>query len=160
MAPTLQNSMSDVLTFSTDGLGSSLFRPHGRTQWRADGQLLRSESVGPFNRELAELVGAGLREAFSLMLKRGPFAEIAVIHNSAMAGPDVLEALTHSLKQLVQAGLAPRATAFVIAPTVEGRQFMPDLLQQSYDMAGWPAFQIFETPEAAEVWVQTLLAAP
>jgi hypothetical protein len=151
--------MSEPPIFSTEGRGSPLFPPHGRTQWRIDGQLLRSESVGPFNRELAELVGEGLREAFSFLVQRGPFAEIAVIHRSAMAGPEVLAALTQGLLSLVEAGLVPRATAFVMAPEVEGHQLMPALLQRSYDQAGWPAFQVFDTVDAAEAWVRTLLIA-
>jgi ABC-type methionine transport system permease subunit len=48
--------------------------------------VLRSESIGPFNKELTALVGAGLQEAFGTLVKSGPFVEIAVIHKSAMAG--------------------------------------------------------------------------
>ncbi len=150
----------DLPSFSTQGLGSPLFPPHGRVQWHVDGQVLRSEVVGPFNKELAQLVGPILHQAFSQLVARGPCAELVVVRQSAMAGPAVLAALAQGLRQLVQDGLAPRGTAFVIAPEVEGSHMMPALLARSYAEAGWPAFQVFESTEAAQAWLQTLLAAP
>ena len=150
----------DLPSFSTQGLGSPLFPPHGRVQWHMDGQLLRTEVVGPFNKELAQLVGPILHKAFSQLVAQGPCAEVVVVQQNALAGPDVLAALAQGLRQLVQAGLAPRGTAFVIAPEVEGSHMMPALLAQSYADAGWPAFQVFATLEEANTWVQGLLAAP
>ncbi|MDZ7938741.1 MAG: hypothetical protein U5M53_10865 [Rhodoferax sp.] len=151
--------MPELPSFSTDGLGSPLFPPHGRAQWRFDGQVLRSDVVGPFNKELAQLVGPVLREAFAYLVARGPCAELVVIRKSAMAGPDVLAALAQGLGQLVQARLTPCATAFVMGPEVEGHQVMPMMLKRSYAAAGWPAFQVFETEAEAEVWLQAQLAA-
>lgn len=157
---TARTMHDDLPTFSIQGLGSPLFPPHGRVQWHIDGQLLRSEVEGPFNKELAQLVGPILHRAFTQLTAQGPCAEVVVVRGSAMAGPEVLAALAQGLRQLVQAGLAPRGTAFVIAPAVEGSHVMPALLAQSYADAGWPAFQVFETVEAAHTWLLGLLAAP
>jgi hypothetical protein len=145
--------------FSTDGLGTPPFRPHGRADWRIDGAVLRAEVVGPFNRELAELLGPILQEAYSLLRAHGPSAEIVIVRGSAMAGPETLTALSGEMRNFVQSGVAPVATAFVIAPEVEGSLFMPALLVKSYAAAGWPACQVFSTTEEAEAWMQGLLAA-
>jgi hypothetical protein len=145
--------------FSTDGLGSPQFPPHGRAQWRIDGQVLRADVIGPFNRELAQLIGPILQDAFAYLVARGPCAELVVIRKSAMAGPEVLAALSQGLAQLVQAGLAPCATAFVMDADVEGCNVMPVLLARSYAAAGWPAFQVFATEVEAEVWIQAKLDA-
>ncbi len=152
--------MRDSPTFSTDGLGSPLFPPHGRAQWRIDGQVLRSEVVGPFNKELAQLVGPILQEAFAFLVARGPCAEMVVVRKSALAGPEVLAALSQGLAHLVRAGLAPQATAFVIAYDVEGCHVMPELLLRTYAAAGWPACRVFVDEAQAQAWVQSVLAAP
>jgi hypothetical protein len=146
-------------SFSTDGLSTSPFRPHGRAEWRIDGAVLRADVVGPFNRELAELIGPILHQAYALLSAQGPSAEIVTVRGSAMAGPETLTALSGEMRKFVQAGVAPVATAFVMAPEVEGSLFMPVPLVQSYEAAGWPAFQVFSTADDAEAWVQGLLAA-
>jgi hypothetical protein len=145
--------------FSTEGLGASLFRPHGRADWRIDGAVLRTDVVGPFNRELAELIGPILQQAYTLLHAQGPSAEIVTVRGSGLAGPEALTALSGVLRKFVQTGVAPVATAFVMAPEVEGSGFMPALLVQSFAAAGWPACQVFATADEAEVWVQGLLAA-
>ena len=145
--------------FSTDGLGSGLFRPHGRADWRIDGAVLRTDVVGPFNRELAEAIGPILHQAYALVSAQGPCAEIVTVRGSALAGPEALTALSGVLQKFVLEGVAPVATAFVMAPEVEGSHFMPALLVQSFAAAGWPACQVFGTAEEAEAWVQGLLAA-
>ncbi|PQA76763.1 hypothetical protein [Rhodoferax sp. TS-BS-61-7] len=145
--------------FSTEGLGKALFRPHGRADWRIDGDVLRTDVVGPFNRELAEAIGPILHQAYALLCAQGPCAEVVIVHGSALAGPEALTALTGELRKFVQEGLAPVGTAFVMAPEVEGSHFMPALLVQSFAHAGWPACQVFATADEAEAWVQGLLAA-
>jgi hypothetical protein len=145
--------------FSTDGLGSPLFRPHGRADWRIDGAVLRTDVVGPFNRELAEAIGPILHQAYTLLRAQGPCAEIVTVRGSALAGPEALAALSGEMRKFVQDGLAPVATAFVMAPEVEGSHVMPALLVQSFAAAGWPACQVFATAAEAEAWVQGLLAA-
>lgn len=150
----------DLPSFSTQGLGSPLFPPHGRVQWHIDGRMLRSEVVGPFNKELAELIGPILHQAFTQLTAQGPCGEVVVVRENALAGPEVLAALAQGLRQLVQAGLVPRGTAFVMDASVEGSHMMPALLARSYAEAGWPAFQVFATVAEADAWVQGLLAAP
>lgn len=146
-------------SFSTVGLGSTLFRPHGRADWRIDGAVLRTDVVGPFNKELAELIGPILHQAYALLSAQGPCAEIVTVRGSSLAGPETLTALSGEMRKFVEAGLAPVATAFVMAPEVEGSHFMPALLVQSFEAAGWPACRVFTTAEEAEAWVQGLLAA-
>lgn len=145
--------------FSTDGLGKALFRPHGRADWRIDGDVLRTDVVGPFNRELAEAIGPILHQAYALLRAQGPCAEVVTVRGSALAGPEALAALSAEMRKFVLEGLAPVATAFVMAPEVEGSHFMPALLVQSFAAAGWPACQVFATADEAEAWVQGLLAA-
>jgi hypothetical protein len=145
--------------FSTDGLGQSPFLPHGRAEWRIDGAVLRSNVVGPFNRELAELIGPILHQAYTLLSAQGPSGEIVIVRGSALAGPETLTALSGEMRKFVQAGVAPVATAFVMAPEVEGSLVMPAQLIKSYAAAGWPACQVFATADEAEVWVQGLLTA-
>jgi hypothetical protein len=145
--------------FSTDGLSTSPFRHHGRAEWRIDGAVLRTDVMGPFNRELAELIGPILHQAYAMLSAQGPCAEIVIVRGSAMAGPETLAALSGEMRKFVQAGVAPVATAFVMAPEVEGSLFMPAPLVKSYEAAGWPACQVFATAEEAEAWVQGLLSA-
>lgn len=145
--------------FSTDGLGSPLFRPHGQAVWRIDGAVLRTDVVGPFNRELAEAIGPILHQAYGLLSAQGPCAEIVTVRGSSLGGPEVLTALSGVLRKFVQLGIAPVATAFVLPPEVEGSGFMPEVLVQSFAAAGWPACQVFETAAEAEAWVQSQLTA-
>lgn len=145
--------------FSTDGLGASPFRPHWRAEWRIDGAVLRTDVEGPFNRELAELIGPILNQAYTVLSAQGPSAEIVTVRVSALGGPDALSALSAELQKCVRMGVAPVATAFVMAPEVEGSAFMPERLIQSFALAGWPACQVFTTAAGAEVWVQGQLIA-
>jgi hypothetical protein len=148
--------MSNTITASTDQFGPTRFSPHGRVAYEDRGRLLWACAEGPFN---AELMGALLRMAkatFPVMAAKGPWAIIATFGVSALCSPEVLEGLTDGLHQMVQLGVAPTATAFVLPSDVEGASFMGPLFAKVFGNAGL-RYDYFANFDAAYAWLESVL---
>lgn len=148
--------MSNTITTSTDQFGSTRFSPHGRVEHEDRGRLLVARAEGPFN---AELMGALLKMAkatFPVMAAKGPWANIATFRVSALCSPEVLAGLTDGLCQMVQSGVAPAATAFVLPFDVEGAAFMGPLFAKAFADAGL-RYEYFANFDAASTWLDSVL---
>lgn len=148
--------MSNTITTSTDHFAPTRFSPHGRVDYEDRGRLLFARAEGPFN---AELMGALLRMAkatFPVMAARGPWANIATLSGSALCSPEVIAGLTDGLHQIVQLGVAPAATAFVLPSDVEGASFMGPLFAKAFGDAGL-RYEFFANFDAAYAWLESVL---
>lgn len=148
--------MSNTITTSTSQFAPTRFSPHGRVGYEDRGRLLWACAEGPFN---AELMGALLRMAkatFPVMAGRGPWANLATFSVSALCSPEVLAGLTDGLNQIVQLGIAPAATAFVLPSDVEGASLMGPLFAKAFGDAGL-RYAYFADFDAAYAWLESVL---
>lgn len=142
--------------FNSDLFASGPFRPHGRAELWAEGQVIRLSTAGPFNMEAVMAIGAAWRQLFAELPIRGLFADIVTVSGSLMAGPDVMRAFGHFLQANTHAHIAPCAVAWVVPPDVEGATLMVPLFREVYEAAN-RNIEFFETNAAAEAWVRTQL---
>lgn len=152
----LTKKMSNTIFTSTDQFAPKRFTPHGRVEYEDRGRLLWSRAEGPFN---AELMGALLRMAmatFPAMAAKGPWANVATFSVSALCSPEVLAGLSDGLRQMVQAGIAPAATAFVLPCEVEGAAIMGALYAKAYADAGL-RYAFFANFDSAHDWLESVL---
>ena len=148
--------MSNTITTSTDQFGPTRFSLHGRVEYEDRGRLIFATAVGPFN---AELMGALLRMAkatFPVMAGRGPWANLATFSVSALCSPEVLAGLRDGLHQIVQLGIAPAATAFVLPSDVEGASLMGPIFAKAFGDAGL-RYDYFANFDAAYAWLESVL---
>lgn len=141
---------------STDDAHPLKFRPHGRVEMQIDGNVVRHIAYGPFNEELIIAYADIDASILSEMAGKGRWVVLSEIKDSALASPQTLHEYTRYLKEISARGVAPCATALVIAPGVEGARIMTPMLIKCYADAGIP-FRIFEQSEEAKAWVQSML---
>lgn len=137
---------------------SGPFKPHGRIELWAEGNVVYLEAAGPFNKEAVMAVGVTWRELFARIPSTEVFADIVTVDVSMMAGPEVLEAFGAFLQDNSAANVAPRAVAWVVPPTVEGSFFMIPAFEQVYQSAG-RNIRFFDNLPEAQDWVRTQLGA-
>lgn len=136
---------------------SGAFKPHGQIEFWTEGQVVRIEAQGPFNREAFQAVGLAMRELFATTPLAPVFADILEIRRSIMISPEALEAFGQFLAQMSANKSAPRAVAYVVAADVEGRSLVLPLLAKLYAEHG-RQFAAFETMAGAEAWVRERLS--
>lgn len=141
---------------NTDEFAVGPFRPHGRVDVWAEGNVMWLEATGPLNKESVIALGSLWRSLFAEFHQVGPYASITVIHRSLINSQEVLDALEDFLAANTQAGNVASAAAFVVAPDVEGRAFMLPKYAEIYTAAGRP-FAAFTTEAEAEAWVRAKL---
>jgi len=146
---------SPVPIHSTDEFGRHVFRPHGNWRFWAEGDVIYSVACGPFNVEFVQALAAALKDIWaSNAFTRKP-GHLVQIERSIMASPEMLAAY-RTVHERLPPGRGAAAVAFVVAPEVEGREFMLPLFQKIYDDLG-RNFRAFETLPEAEAWVQSHL---
>ena len=141
---------------NTDQFAAGPFRPHGRVDIWAEGNVMRLDAVGPFNKEVVIALGATWNNLFDEMPVHGPFANIIVLRRSVVVSQEVLDAFGEFLHANNRAGRGASAVAFVVAPDVEGRSLMLPMFAATYAAAG-RLFAAFETEAEADVWVRARL---
>lgn len=143
---------------STRHVQTQPFQPHGQVDfWLEEDNLLQYVATGPFNRELVDCLAIAQQEFFQSLQPRSPWASICTIRESAVGGPESLARYAQLMCTPKPAGFTPVATAFVIAPDVEGARLMAPHFTKIY--ADIPRqFQIFDTMEQARAWAQTMIA--
>ncbi len=142
---------------STRKVQTQQFQPHGQVEGWMEGDLLLYIANGPFNKELVDCLAITQSEFLQSMQPSGPWASICTILDSAIGGPDTLARYAQMMCAPKPAGLAPIATAFVMAPDVEGARLMAPHFAKIY--ADIPRhFQIFETMAQARAWAQAMIA--
>lgn len=144
--------MSNPNVTSTEKFAVNTFKPHGRAEYEERGRLLLATAYGPFNVELMESVLAMAKEVFPKMTAQGPWGHVATFVDSAMCAPAVLDAMKDAMIQMVQAGIAPEVTAFVIPSDVEGSGLMGPLYAKAFEPSG-ARFRHFHSVDEANAWV-------
>lgn len=138
---------------STAALPSRTFRPHGRVDFELQPPLLLTLAIGPFNQELVQVLAELTPKVFREMSAYGPWLHLVRMDESALAAPEVLQSFGQLVLELAQQGIAPRATASVLDPDLEGAQLMAPLFVQSFARAGL-RFAHFPTEAEARAWLQ------
>ena len=143
---------------STREAAEGYFKPHGLVEIWLEGNVLRYDAIGPFNRELVRAIALTQGDIMMTAKARGPCVEIVTIRQSALVTPDGLDELAVILGEVNQQGLAPLAVAYVIAPDVEGASLMAPLFYRRHREQG-RVFKLFDRIEDAQTWADALLAA-
>ncbi len=132
------------------------FRQHGQFKTYLGGQILVSEVVGPWNRELVENWAKYCYPFAKEMSDLGPYVGIAIIRESMMCPPDALESLRrtvfHSTTKLACVG-----HLIVAESAVEGRDLLAATFAQLY--TGLCAHQLFDSYAPAQEYAAELLRA-
>ena len=150
------NEMDPGSKRNTDQFASGPFRPHGRVEIWAEGNVVRLDAAGPFNEEAIIALGAAWRSLFAELPLCGPFADVVLLRRSILASQKVVDAFGLFLAANTQAGHAPSVVAWIVPPEIEGRSFMLPKFAEIYAAAGRP-FAAFETEAEAEAWVRAKL---
>ena len=148
--------MSNTRSTNTDQFDTTKFRPHGRVEYEERGQLLCATALGPFNMELMGALVDMAKATFPTMTAKGRWAHIATFRNSALCAPQVLEGVTDAMKQMIQLGVAPEITAFVLPTDVEGAALMGPLYAKAFEDAG-ARLEFFQSFDSAQKWVESVL---
>ena len=146
-----------AINVSTRQVQSKRFTPHGEANFLyADDDLLIVNATGPFNLEFIENLEV---VEYSLMLEmsqRYPtWYALATISVSMMMTPETVQRYAQHRKKMGEAGLNPKAIAFVMAPDVEGRGLMHPHLAQLYEEAG-VQFADFTEEQEARAWLMQI----
>lgn len=143
---------------STDSIDTVTFRPHGRVEWApAEDGIIVYKAYGPFNAELFDAVISLESEDFEKLQKDwGHWVEIVLFIDSCFVMKDAIANYQRFLKQCVDEGAAPIASAFIFTPGIEGANFCNTSYQQAYEYAGVD-YHEFDNYEAALVWARKKL---
>jgi len=141
---------------STSQVKTSQFTPHGVVDLWMDGQLMHYEATGPFNTELVDCLAIAQRDYLLATRPQGAWVSVCTVVGNAMSSPDGIARYAEIMAAPKPDNMIPVATAFVIAPDVEGGRIMAPLFTKIYADIGRP-FQIFESMAAAQVWAAAML---
>lgn len=136
------------------------FPAHGSFTTRIDGQLLLVDVLGPWNAELVAHYQKELDAVAARLAAAGRWAVVVQVFSCALFTPDAMGAM--QWKAEVQARTLQRAaTAFVIAPEIEGAGIIAPALHRVY-APSQPFALLAEVPPAL-AWARAQLtgsAAP
>jgi hypothetical protein len=142
---------------STDDHVQGNFKPHGRVEMFLQGRIICVKARGPFNQELMTALTSLEAQFLSEVASLGPFGEIVSFYESVLASPEVMVGHRQLLEMLKGAGLAHKATAYVITPNLEGAEFTAPIAVNNYAAVDWP-FKLFDNLPEAQIWVEQMLA--
>jgi hypothetical protein len=143
---------------STDQVKVSRFSAHGLIEIVMDGDFLQYSATGPFNDELFERFAIAQGSYLKALNHPTPWASIATFIGSAMFTPEAIQRYTILMRAPKPPGLTPVATAFVMAPDIEGAKIMAPHFRKIYRDINRP-FEIFQTVEDAQKWARSMLDA-
>lgn len=141
---------------STSQIKTSQFTPHGVVELWMEGSLMHYEATGPFNTELVDCLAIAQRDYLLATRPQGAWVSVCTVVGNAMSSPDGIARYATIMAAPKPDNMIPVATAFVIAPDVEGGSIMAPQFTKIYADIGRP-FQIFETMAAAQVWADAML---
>ena len=146
------------LMASTSLVAGTRFKAHGRIDMWMQDNSLHYDATGPFNEEVFDLMAVAQMEFLKSLTITGPWASIATLRHSAMSTPGGIQRYTELMQSPKPPELIAVATAFVIAPDIEGGRLMTPHFASIYASIKRP-FKTFETLAPAEAWVQSMVAA-
>ncbi len=141
---------------STSQIKTSPFTPHGVVDIWMEGRLMHYEATGPFNTELVDCLAIAQRDYLLATRPQGAWVSVCTVVGNAMSSPDGIARYAAIMAAPKPDNMIPVATAFVIAPDVEGGGIMAPQFRKIYADIGRP-FQIFETMAAAQTWALAMI---
>lgn len=146
---------------SSDQFSTGQFRPHGRVEiWAEDsaaGTIVYAIAQGPFNAEFVKVFQMVRADLFRSRPISKIYGNVVQLHTSILSSPDTLETYANFLGTLASDPAAPAATAWVVAPEVEGREFMLPLFERLFVQSGH-RFKAFESLSEAQSWITAIIA--
>ncbi len=142
---------------STGHIKATLFNPHGKVDMWLEDQQVHYQATGPFNRELVDCLEIAQLEFLQKTKPQGAWVSVCNVVDNAMSSPDGIARYGEIMAAPKPPGFTPIATAFVLAPDVEGARIMAPLFTRIYADINRP-FRIFETMEQAQAWARSMLA--
>ena len=134
----------------------SRFKPHGAITVWPEGNLIRLELKGPFNREFFASLRSLNADLYADLNSQGPFVEIAVFHHSMLMSSATIDEFGAVLLERKKTGHAPLATAWVISPEIKDAFVVLPHVTKKFEQAQRP-FMWFRTLREAEEWVRGFL---
>ena len=131
---------------------TTAFSPHGDVALWYENHIAYFEAIGPFNVERVESLAVLQAEFIRQINPQGPWASIAVFKVSAVMSPDCLTRYEDLTSDHQRIGFAPVATAFVMAPEVDGHSLMAPLFARVFERIGRP-FMVVSNVDDARSWV-------
>jgi hypothetical protein len=141
---------------STTKVKTSQFTPHGVVELWMEGSLMHYQATGPFNTELVDCLAIAQRDYLLATQPTGAWASVCTVVGNAMSSPEGVARYAEIMSAPKPANMIPVATAFVIAPGVEGGRIMAPLFTKVFADIGRP-FKIFETMADAQTWAQAMI---
>ena len=146
-------SDSPINVHSSEEFARGIFKPHGRVQMWVEGAIVYALAQGPFNQEFVAATVQARTELFKSSPPPEPHGHILQVHRSLMASPEMLTVFAGFIGNLKRQSAA---TAWVVAPEVEGRDFLLPMFERIFLSHG-RNFKAFETLREAEAWVRPFL---
>jgi hypothetical protein len=141
---------------STTEVSRGPFKPHGMVDIWMEGQIMVYRAQGPFNAELVDALAIAQRDYLLETRPQGAWVSMCIMRDNAMTSPEGLKRYAELMAGPKPDNMVPIATAFVIAPEVEGCRIMAPLYARVYTDIG-RTFGMFETLTQACTWAQTLI---
>lgn len=136
---------------------SGAFRPHGQSEFLADGAIIRIDVEGPFNLQGMTEFGQKMQRLFADIPAGRSVVTLADVRTSLLATPEAWALLEAIILEMQGGALRVLGTAWVVAETVEGRSLLLPRAHRAYAAAGRP-FAVFTDASAAEDWARERLA--
>jgi hypothetical protein len=137
--------------------GHAAFPPHGRSDFHADGAIIRVSVEGPFNVEGVDEFARKMLALYSTIPLDQPVVTLAELRRSVLMPPDAWARLEAHMQRARLGPPRVLATAWLVGPDVEGGSLMIPRARQMYADAG-RAFEVFADPDAAILWAREQLA--
>lgn len=142
----------------TSQFHGTAFSPHGEVTLRFEDKILYYDAIGPLNTEVIECLAQAQKAFLTQFRPQGPWGSMGLFRVSAMMGPQCLERYAAMMAAPKPPGATPVATAFVMAPDVDGHRLMAPLYAKIYADIGRP-FCAVETLDEGRAWIRQRLAA-
>ena len=130
--------------------------PHGERDVWTEGRILMSRNEGPFNLEALQISTRKTWDERIRLTASGPWVSIAIMQNSVMFTSEALDVVRKNMGDPARNGNLV-ASAFVVAPEIEGRALCQTIFEPIYALAG-ASFGVFETLDEAREWALRALA--
>lgn len=147
-----------MVTTRRPPIGPSAFPPHGTVDQSTEegvvGGIIYIDATGPFNREMVDRIREVHTPTFRDAAAKGPFGHISTFHASMLATPDAFDAFAALIADWKAMGILPAASAYVVAPEVEGSTIVLTHYRRAW--AGL-TFEVFERRDDAEAWIAGIL---
>jgi len=140
-------------TFSTDNFDIAQFRPHGRVDFKIDGNLILCEAFGPFDTELLKAIKGIETGLIRQVMEQGKWGQIVIMRENIFVSNEAVAWFGDYLKWLASRDMNSSSSAMVIEDDVEGVGEMVPLLVEAYKQAGL-TMNVFKTLNEAKVWVK------